>query len=167
MIALQGLVRKRMVPFLLADSATNSATGNTAAFEPLRAELKERLLSLSYTPAMGDHRGESVLGVGSKVYADAVSSKSIGEVVHIDSTGTLGVAMIQQAVVITSSGNFAVRAPVPKIPGVTEDAADAQAAEDAASSAAVGLSGPVSYISTYRPDWLRGLDEKTGNVADM
>jgi hypothetical protein len=161
------LVRKRLVPFLLADSATTNATGNATAFESLPADLKERLLAFHYTPSVSAESNNSVLGVGSKVFADATSSKSIGEVVHLDSTGTLGVAMIQQAVVTSSSGNFAVRAPVPKVPGgADEAAAEAQAAEEAAATAA-SLSEPVAYISTYRPDWLQGLDEKTGNVVDM
>lgn len=161
---MQGLVRKRLVPFLLAPDAATSATGNTSTFEPLSPVLRSKLTTFAYTPEKPLSPEERVLGVGSRVYADRTSSKSIGEVVHLDSTGTIGVAMLQQAALLGTTGNFVVRAPVPKAEG-TQEQIDTED-RDHAAEGSVSMDGAVGYISTYRPDWFKGLDPKTGNVLD-
>lgn len=97
--------------------------------------------------------------MGAQVFADSASPKSIGEVVHVDSTGTIGVAMLQQASLVNSQGNFVVR---------SRAGAPVSATEDVEPEASViDVNAPVSYISTYRPDWFQGLDERTGNVLDL
>ena len=165
-------MRKRLVPFLLARSAHEHAAGNMERFQPLSAELKDKLCDFKYDPS-DSMIVDSVLGVGSRVYADVDSAKSIGEVVHVDSTGTIGVAMIQQAALSLSSTtadansstssnaaiNLVVRKPVSAQPGE----------EEAGSSSVVleGLDSGVGFISTFRPDWFHGLDERTGNVQDL
>jgi hypothetical protein len=153
-------VRKRLVPFLLASKAEQPASGNAGNFEPLSSTLKTSLTAMDYAPALPS--SGSILGVGSRVYAEKDSNKSIGEVVHLDSSGTIGVAMLQQAVLDGRAGNFVVRAPVTK-----EGAGEDEQQGEEGNSETGGLSSEVGYISTYRPDWFTGLDEKTGNVLDI
>lgn len=162
---MQGLVRKRLVPFLLAPDAATSFTGNTSTFEPLFPALRSKLSAFAYTPERPLSPAERVLGVGSRVYADRTSSKSIGEVVHLDSTGTIGIAMLQQAALLGTTGNFVVRAPVPKAEGAQEQI-DTEDRDHHAAEGSVSMDGAIGYISTYRPDWFKGLDPKTGNVLD-
>ena len=164
---LQGLVRKRLVPFLLAENASIRSTANSGPMEPLNADLMKKIIDIDY-PQSCLKLPESVVSVGSSVYVDAVTTKSIGEVIHLDSTGTIGVAMIQQAVLQEESlvkSNFVVRAPIAKTGSV--DPSDASAESDAPASKTINLDAPVSYISTFRPTWFQGLDERTGNVADL
>ena len=154
-------MRKRLVPFLLAPDSTTSSTANTSTFEPISATLKSQLTARDYSglPSLSD---TPRIIVGAQVYADSASVKSLGEVVHVDSTGTIGVAMLQQASLVNSSGNFAVR---PRISAAVAVSSSAEEAEP--ESVAVDAGAPVSYISTYRPDWFHGLDERTGNVLDL
>ncbi len=107
---------------------------------------------------------------GYSVFADGTSTKSLGEVVHVDSTGTIGVAMIQQAALGSQKGNFVVRR-VTQPDGtsaVPDDASGPGDGDVAATGTDQGAKeyGPVLYVSTYRPEWFQGLDERTGNVLD-
>eukprot|EP01032_Pedospumella_encystans_P008751 gene8751-10353_t len=163
----KGLVRKRLVPFLLAADSSTSATGNAGAFDTLSEELKRTLVDASYT---GPSDAAQLVQTGYSVFADATSTKSLGEVVHVDSTGTIGVAMIQQAALGSQKGNFVVRQVIQPdgTSAVQEDAAASNDGDLAAAGAEQSAKeyGPVLYVSTYRPDWFQGLDERTGNVLD-
>ncbi len=156
-------MRKRLIPFLLAADSGSTTTLNTGAFDPLSEELKRALTAAAYT-GLPQLAALSPVVVGQSVFADAESTKSLGEVVHVDSTGTIGVAMIQQAAVVSRVGNFVVRSVTKEI---SADQHDTAVDEEGAAEKGVKEYGPVSYISTYRPDWFTGLDERTGNVIDL
>jgi len=156
-------VRKRLVPFLLAADSSTSATGNAGAFETLSEELKRTLTDTSYT---GPSDAQQLVETGYSVFADGTSTKSLGEVVHVDSTGMIGVAMIQQAALGSQKGNFVVRR-VTQPDGTSAVPEDASGPGDGdVATEGVKEYGPVLYVSTYRPDWFQGLDERTGNALD-
>lgn len=155
---LKGLVRKRLVPFLFASKAEFTATDNKGNFEPLSTTEKATVTCTKYAPTPA----HSVVAVGSRIYTDRESTKSVGEVIQLDSTGTVGVAMVQLAVLDNRSGNFVVRAPA-----ATAGAGAAGEEEDGPQQAETpSPSDEVSYISTFRPDWFTGLDAKTGNLVE-
>ena len=156
-------MRKRLVPFLLAADSSSTTTSNTGAFDLLSEELKRTLTAATYT-GLPQLVALSPVVVGQSVFADAESTKSLGEVVHVDSTGTIGVAMIQQAAVVGRVGNFVVRTVTKE---TSADQHDGAVDEEGQADKEVKEYGPVSYISTYRPDWFTGLDERTGNVIDL
>lgn len=173
-------MRKRLVPFLLAPDSTTSSTNNTGTFEPISESLKSQLTTRDYSGLASTATLARIM-TGAQVYADLASSKSIGEVVHVDSTGTIGVAMLQQAALVNSQGNFIVR-PRPveatggelevevggELPAQSSGSSPSEGEpESAAAPAVFDANAPVSYISTYRPDWFQGLDERTGNVLDL
>lgn len=155
-------MRKRLVPFLLAPDGATSTTHNSSAFEPLSEELKRALTVDTYT-GLPQHAALAPIVVGLSVFADAASTKSLGEVVHVDSTGTIGVALIQQAALSGRIDNFVVRQVTQEASTVAEDAS---APEEGAAEQAAKEYGPVAFISTFRPEWFAGLDERTGNVID-
>lgn len=154
-------MRKRLVPFLLAPDSTTATTQNATAFEPISEELKRTLIATTYA-GLPQHASLEPIHAGLSVFADADATKSLGEVVHVDSTGTVGIALIQQAALVGRADNFVVR----KVTTTQEVATEDAAVEEGVAEQGVKEYGPVSYISTFRPEWFKGLDEKTGNMID-
>lgn len=156
-------MRKRLVPFLLAPDSTTATTQNATAFEPISEELKRALTATSYA-GLPQLASIEPVHTGLTVFADAEATKSLGEVVHVDSTGTVGIALLQQAALVGRVANFVVRKVTTT--STQEVVGDEVAGEEGVAEQGVKEYGPVSYISTFRPEWFKGLDEKTGNVID-
>ena len=170
----QGLVRKRVVPFIVADTADTHAVNVTGTFDVLSDELKNKYLNDALNSANDADLSERVqqtqIQVGAKLFRTEQSTKmtAIGEVVALDTTHKIGLALVNLEALYTTVGNFAV-INVPKSDSGAEGEADEQSS--AASTTSVNVhtmlaEGKVGYISTFRPDWFEGLDVKTGKQRD-
>lgn len=163
----KGLVRKRLVPFIVSEHATSPATNATKAFEPLDNKIKEnyrtKLLQQTSVDALAVEPGMKLFKFNkdeSSVQHYADNEQSIGEIVATDATGLLGVAMVNlESLFSYDQGNFAV-AHVSKPDG---DAAP----ENAEVKVSQGkTSDHLHFIATFKPSWFHGLDEKTNLQTD-
>jgi len=147
----KGLVRKRLVPFLRSPSLEKHVTNNISAFELLPEEIMKKILS-------GTEEGNlygsefSLPGIkqGSKLYKN-VDEASIGEIIHTNSNGSIGLAMVNLDALLHHTGNFTV------VESVTENEKD----ETLSQSNNERTPNVPQYIATFRPTWFHGLDEKT------
>lgn len=171
----QGLVRKRLVSFVLAPSAT--VPGDT--FKSADA-FHEFLKS----PRDLDHIESTQLQVGAKVFwskpvaADPSSSDtsnattkltSVGEVIHTDITHNIGLAIVSLEAIYSAAGNLSVVS----IPRAVHDAADgdedqAHAAAHSATAVAQEMidRGQVSHITVLKPRIFAALDPKSGKMKE-
>ncbi|KAJ1436651.1 hypothetical protein B484DRAFT_416812 [Ochromonadaceae sp. CCMP2298] len=135
----KGLVRKRLVPFLVAPDGSVRTTQNAGPLEPLPQSVFEQVLSGAFVPA-------AALAVGSKVFsATTPQGKSIGEVVHLDASGSVGLVMMNIAALESAGAeNFIVRKPTD-----ANDAGEEQEQSEGESS------DTEAYISTFKPAWFQ------------
>ncbi len=146
------MVRKRLVPFLLAESLENNVTNNTTAFDALHSSLMEKILSETKEGKVyGATFSSPKVEKGDKVYK-TLQENPVGEIIHTNSIGTLGLAMINLDAIHSHAGNFTVR----QAPSEEEEEGNKAQLSNASSTNA-----PTKFISTFRPSWFHGLDEKT------
>lgn len=159
----KGLVRKRLVPFLASQLADVPMTGKSHAFEPLSQTVRDSAFSQLINRTEFDSGVEVGMKVFKRIEGDVTAQhyldneQAVGEIVATDLTGRLGVAMLNlESLFSYEKGNFAVIS-VPKTP-------EGEVAENASKPQV--LSEKVSFVSTFKPSWFQGLDEKTNLPVD-
>lgn len=160
----KGLVRKRLVPFLVSEHGDAPATGKAQAFESLSPIVRNSAFSQLIKHTELNSGVEVGMKVFKRIEGDVTAQhyleneQAIGEIVATELTGRLGVAMINlESLFSYEKGNFAVIS-VPKTP----EGAEATENESKAHVA----SEKVSFVSTFKPSWFQGLDEKTNLPVD-
>lgn len=160
----KGLVRKRLVPFLASQHGDTPATGTPQAFEPLSPIVRDNAFSQLITHTEFDSGVEVGMKLFKRIDGDVTAQhyldneQAIGEIVATELTGRLGVAMINlESLFSYDKGNFAVIS-VPKAPEGGEGT-------ESESKPRV-LSEKVGFVSTFKPSWFQGLDEKTNLPVD-
>jgi folate-binding protein YgfZ len=157
----KGLVRKRLIPFLVSQKEESA----NAPFDPLTPELRAKVVKeLSSSTTTTDQSVETGMKVfkrsatGNSVEWYGEHEQAIGEIVATDMTGKIGVAMINlESLLSYSQGNFVVAHTVsPSAPDAGGDPVQA-VTEDKAPK----VSDRLRFITTFKPIWFHGLDEKT------
>jgi hypothetical protein len=114
-------VRKRLVPFFIAKDATSSFVDTAGLFGPISSEIKQRCMS-QLSSIAPDAAAECEIAVGDAVFPVASSTsssakKAVGEIIHLDRSRSMGVALMQSAVLLHPSGSGAGGAEVPGVQG--------------------------------------------------
>lgn len=157
----KGLVRKRLIPFLVSQQEESA----NAPFDPLTSELRAKVVNeLSSSTTTSDQSVETGMKVfkrsatGNSVQWYGEHEQAIGEIVTTDMTGKIGVAMINlESLLSYSQGNFVVAHTVsPSAPESGGDPVQAVAVDKAPK-----ISDRLRFITTFKPTWFHGLDEKT------
>lgn len=101
---------------------------------------------------------------GKEQYA---SAQAVGEIIQVDPTGHAGLVMMNLETLHSNQGNFAV---IPSRDGDSSEEAGAEGLPAATKTVTERQSTDseyISFISTYRPAWFHGLDEKTNLKLDL
>lgn len=171
------MVRKRLVPFLLAPSANEAAVGATLTFDFLDKETLNTHLSVALNTDPVDlvdstHVSTTQLQPLAKVYkyrpavgeGEERKLAAVGEIVHTDSTHKMGLAMINLDALYATEGNYVV-VNIPKDPAAEVDE-NAPQVNTAAIAEGMVKEGKVNYISVIRPAFFNQLDPKSGKMKE-
>lgn len=141
----------------------NNATRNEQSFDLLHNELQEKILKdakvgkiygSEFSPEKRLKREFRVFkNIGKHGFSDYKEESSIGEIVHTNKEGTLGLAMINLEALFAHNGDFIVLN-MPREEASSEDAPNTAATQPVGDEI-------VRYISTFKPQWFQGLDQKT------
>lgn len=133
------------------------------SFQTLAPELEESILNNAqkgivfgseFPSELKSKRGFRVYkNIGSQNFTDYQNQSSIGEVIHINEEGTMGLAMINLESLFAHEGDFVVLN-VPKDESTEENASTAETSTNKGDEI-------VRYIGTFKPHWFQGLDDKT------
>ena len=150
-------MRKRLVPFLISDGKSSS-TANENTFDLIDEKIARSILDNA--AANKDWTSNSSRALrGYKVFKNIGGDfgayqheMAIGEVIHTNKEGTMGLAMMNLEALVSTKGDFAVL----NIPREEE--------EDAGNKTSTTMSKSdeiVRFIGTFKPSWFQGLDDKT------
>lgn len=134
------------------------AAGTFASALEQAAQLSRAAASLSTATS------EVVVSKGSKIYlnSEGADLKSIGEVLFVDRSQSVGVAVVNLAAVRDSdSGHFVAISTAAD--AAAEEVDDVDAESDSTPATETEPTA-VADIHVITPWWLTGLDEKTGNM---
>jgi folate-binding protein YgfZ len=173
----KGLVRKRLVPFLTSASPDKTATEQTGSFDILSPSfIKHKLQEILSLPISTSSASSSTIQKGMKIFKlvpTAVgkdqykTAQAVGEIIQIDSTGQAGLVMMNLDTLHINQGNFAVMS-MPRESSDSNEADTAQTTDGATlQQQQSDESNHIGFISTYRPVWFHGLDEKTNLKLDL
>ncbi len=166
-------MRKRLVPFVVSPSATGRMwdTANLSlpvakqsAFDVLDNKTIEELfttISRSNNEPSGVGKqiaaGDEVHGLAANT-EDAVGSdvgrgafQPVGHIVHVHKSKLAGLALVNLASLYRMKENFEVHSPSQSVGNVGSSPPQL-----------AGPQPPLSFISTFRPQWMTGLDMQTG-----
>jgi len=135
----QGVVRKRLLPFIISSSGKDGAL-----LGPQHSERGQ--------PALGDPIYLSPQNERKTDDEASIDDKPVGKVIYLDSTGTVGLAMMQLSAVTTSSSD-------------TRSFLFIEGTRVATSTDLSPVRGAISHIHLQLPPWFDRLDRVNGNIS--